>query len=259
MTRDPRVGAAIEAHSRQAGTFAQAYGTMACDPHASCFAYSRRRLDEWLGALLPAPAEFPRLLDIGCGTGHHLARLRERGFQASGVDGSAAMLDEARRQNPNLDLRLAIVDRLPFADGSFDAALSIEVLRYVPDPIPMLEECARILRSGGVAVLTAAPRFNVNGYWLVNRLAATFPVPGLVRLRQFFSTSRTLREQLQQVGFRDVEIHGVYWGPINWLERLARPALAPALRRWEVVDRQIADLPFLRETANMFVARAVKR
>lgn len=257
MSRDPHVEAAIGTHSAQAGEFAQAYGAMASDPHSTCFAYSRRRLDAWLERLLPSPSAHPRLLDVGCGTGHHLRRLRSQGFQVTGIDGSAAMLVEARRLNPDVDFRLATVDDLPFPDGSFDVVLSIEVVRYLPDPVPMLRECARVLRPGGVAVLTAAPRFNVNGYWLVNRLATALPLRGLVRLKQFFTTSAALRRQLERSGFGSIEIHGVYWGPINWIERLAPPLVGSLLRRWEPIDRRLADRDFLRETANMFVARAV--
>lgn len=258
MSRDPRVEAAIGTHSAQAGEFAQAYGAMASDPHTTCFAYSRRRLDAWLEMLLPPPREHPRLLDVGCGTGHHLVRLRSRGFQVTGVDGSSEMLVEARRLNPDVELRLATVDDLPFPDGSFDAALSIEVVRYLPDPVAMLRECARVLRPGGVAVLTAAPRFSVNGYWLVNRLAVALPLPGLVRLKQFFTTSAALRRQLEESGFGSIEIHGVYWGPINWIERLAPRALPRVLRAWERFDVAWADRRPFRELSNMFVARAVR-
>ena len=258
MIRDPRIEAAIGTHSAQAAEFVEAYGAMASGSHSTCFAYSRRRLDAWLETLLPSSGSHPRLLDVGCGTGHHLKQLRAQGFRVTGVDGSEAMLAEARRVNPEVDFRLDTVDHLPFPDASFDVALSIEVVRYLPDSAPMLRECARVLRPGGIAVLTAAPLFNVNGYWVVNRLAAALPLPGLVRLKQFFTTSAALRTQLQGAGFGTIEIHGVYWGPINWIERLAPPLLPPFLRRWESIDRRLADRGPFRETANMFVARAVR-
>ena len=87
---------AVRQHSREAESFTAGYDQLGQDPYASCFAYSRRRLDLLLARLLPAQPARPDLLDVGCGTGHHLKALRARGYDAVGVDGSGAMLREAR-------------------------------------------------------------------------------------------------------------------------------------------------------------------
>jgi SAM-dependent methyltransferase len=194
---------------------------------------------------------------VGCGTGHHIARYRAAGYEVSGVDGSEEMLLRARALNPGTRLEVADVESLPFPDASFDAALSIEVLRYLPTLPPALREVARVLRPGGVFVATAAPLLNLNGYWVVNRLAAALPVPGLTRLRQFFVTSGGLRAALADAGFERVEVHGVYIGPVNWVQRLAPRLLPRVLRSWERWDPRVADGP-LRELSNMFVVRAVR-
>ena len=57
-------------------------------------------------------------------------------------------------------------------------------------------------------------------------------------------------------GFEAPEIRGVYLGPVNWLERLAPRAISGALRKWEQVDRALADRPLLREFSNMFLVSA---
>jgi SAM-dependent methyltransferase len=194
---------------------------------------------------------------VGCGTGHHIARYRAAGYEVSGVDGSEEMLARARALNPGTRLEVADVESLPFAEASFDAALSIEVLRYLPSLPPALREVARVLRPGGVFVATAAPLLNLNGYWLVNRVAAALPVPGLTRLRQFFVTSSGLRSALVDAGFERVEVHGVYIGPVNWVQRLVPGVLPRVLRAWEPWDARVADGP-LRELSNMFVVRAVR-
>jgi SAM-dependent methyltransferase len=249
---------AVRAHSDQADEFASRYQRLAGDPYRSCFAYSRHRLDDWLENLLPPRGEGLRLLDLGCGTGHHLARYAARGFDVVGLDGSMEMLRHALRILPGAALRRAGVDALPFRDETFDVVLSIEVLRYLPDPQPSLEEAARVLRPGGLLVATAAPRLSLNGYWLVNRLATRLPVPGLVRLKQFFTTSLELRRRLRGAGFGSVEVHGAYFGPVNWVERIAPRLLPGLLRGWQRLDRAIADRPFIREFGNMFVVRAVR-
>lgn len=249
---------AVAQHSRQAGQFAERYERLEREVYRSCFAYSRHRLNAWLDRILPQSGTGLRLLDVGCGTGHHLRDLRQRGFQVAGVDGSAEMLEHARRLNPDCVIEQSDVDRLPFADRSFDYVVCIEVLRYLPDPRQALGEMARVLRPGGICLTTAAPLLNANGYWLVNRAANLLPVRRLVRLKQFFTTSWRIRQQCRAAGFDAVEVHGVYTGPINWIERAAPWALSPLLRAWEPIDRRVANAPVCREFSNMFLIRAVR-
>jgi SAM-dependent methyltransferase len=147
---------------------------------------------------------------------------------------------------------------LPFADASFDRVTSIEVLRYLPDATPAIQEMARVLRPGGVCLTTAAPLLSLNGYALVNRIGLVLPVGRLTRLKQFFTTAHTLRRQFEAAGFPEVEIHGVFLGPLIWVERVAPNRLSSILRRWEPLDQKLSDKPLIREFTNMFLVRAVR-
>lgn len=257
FTRDEKQKqAAIETHSQQAGEFEASYASLVVDPYRDCFSYSRRRLTRLLELALPARGDGARLLDVGCGTGHQLEAFRQRGFVAAGVDGSEAMLEHARARNPGADLRRADVERLPFGDAEFDYAVCIEVLRYLPDPTACVREMARVLRPGGVCLTTATPLLNSNLYSIVNRIAARLRPAGLVPLRQYFLTSRRVRRCFRDAGFSEVAVHGVYTGPINWVERLAPRLLPAVLKTWEPADARLADLPLVRELANMFLVRA---
>lgn len=249
---------AIEQHSIQADQFAAHYRALELDAYQNCFVYSRRRLESWLRLFLPERGNGLRLLDVGCGTGHHMAALRERGFQVTGIDGSAEMIAHAHENNPGADIRQADVEQLPVPTCSFDYVLCIEVLRYLPDSSRCVGELARVLRPGGVCLATAAPLFSLNGYWLVNRIAARVSLEGLVQLKQFFHTSLRLRNEFTRAGFLRPEIHGVYFGPVNWWERLLPRALPRLLRAWEPVDEMLADGPILRELSNMFLVRGVR-
>jgi ubiquinone/menaquinone biosynthesis C-methylase UbiE len=251
-----QVKRAVDVHSEQAGKFAARYG--AADPYSSAFAYSRKRLDAFLDHYLPPTSARLRLLDVGCGTGHQLAHWRAAGYDGAGVDGSDAMLAEARQNNPDAELEQADVQRLPFPDASFDRVTSIEVLRYLPDPTASIREMARVLRPGGICLTTAAPAFSLNGYAVVNRVALMLPIGNLTRLKQFFTTSGRLRRQFLDAGFSDVKVHGVYIGPLSWIERLAPRRLPRALQRWEPIDERIADRPVLRDVGNMFLVSAVR-
>jgi ubiquinone/menaquinone biosynthesis C-methylase UbiE len=248
---------AIDQHSIQAAQFAERYRELT-DAYRSCFAYSRKRLSALLDSCLPERGDGLRLLDVGCGSGHHMASLAEKGFEVSGVDGSEEMLEQARANNPGADVRLADVESIPFGDASFHFVLCIEVLRYLPDSTRCIREMARVLKPGGVCLATAAPALNLNGYWLVNRVANLVRVGDLVRLRQFFTSSRRLRREFLSAGFCDPRISGVYIGPVNWVERAVPRALPRLLKAWEPIDAALADQLGLREFSNMFLVHAVK-
>jgi ubiquinone/menaquinone biosynthesis C-methylase UbiE len=250
--------AAVATHSQQADEFAQSYEELDHDPYQTCFTYSRHRLDAWLERLVPGDGNGRRALDVGCGTGHQMAWLAGRGFETVGVDGSPEMLDHARERNPQAEIRLADVERLPFEDASFDLILCIEVLRYLPDMEACVSEMARVLKPGGTCLATAAPLFSLNGYPIVNRIATAVPVGELVRLRQYFTTVRRLRRVFEAAGFPRPEVHGVYSGPVNWVQHLAPNRLHDFLRAWEPRDQRLADRPVLRGLSNMLLVNAIR-
>ena len=246
---------AVEVHSDQAELFAARYGEV--DPYGSCFGYSRMRLDRLLDRYLAPTSEGVRLLDVGCGTGHQLASWSARGYEVAGIDGSSEMLEPAQRNNPAAELQRADADRIPFQDASFQIVTSLEVLRYLPDQMACIREMARVLKPGGICLATATPLLGLNGYAVINRLAVALPLR-LTRLKQFFTTSRRLRRQFADAGFDEVRIHGVYLGPLIWVERLVPRALPGLLARWERVDDALADRPLLRDVGNMYLVHAVR-
>jgi SAM-dependent methyltransferase len=116
----------------------------------------RRRafVRERLGA---QPGE--RIVDIGCGPGFYCAELAEEvGPSGSivGVDGSASMLALAERrcaELPNVELVEGEATAVPVPDGSFDAAISVQVQEYVPEIGASLAEMLRVLKPGGRALI----------------------------------------------------------------------------------------------------------
>lgn len=88
------------------------------------------------------------VLEVGCGTGLVLTRIRDFARSAKGVDLSPGMLDKARARG--LDVQEASATKLPFADDSFDVTCSFKVLAHVPDIELALSEMARVTKPGGV-------------------------------------------------------------------------------------------------------------
>jgi len=99
------------------------------------------------------------LIDVGCGNAIYLERLLRRlpaGARVVGVDLSAGMLAAASHPTGRV---VADVQQLPVASGCVDAVLALHMLYHVPDPKQAVRELRRVLRPGGVAVVsTNGPR-----------------------------------------------------------------------------------------------------
>lgn len=93
-----------------------------------------------------------RALDVGSGPGALTAVLVERlGEQAvTAVDPSAAFVAAIRQRLPDVDVRQARAEQLPFPDKAFDLVLAQLVVHFLDDPRAGITEMARVTRPGGV-------------------------------------------------------------------------------------------------------------
>jgi SAM-dependent methyltransferase len=100
---------------------------------------------------LPAPRPSERLLEIGCGNGQSLQRLRELGWDVEGVEVDPVAVELARSKGIRVSHgKLADAG---FPDEHFDAVLMHHVIEHVHDPEPFLRECRRIIKPGGKLVM----------------------------------------------------------------------------------------------------------
>jgi len=110
-------------------------------------------------AALPSGA---RTLDVGCGVGTTVSLCRsDFALNAFGLDLSAILLAEGRAQDPPRPLLQATALQLPFADGAFEAVLAECSLSLMTDWNQALSDVARVLRPGGLCIVSdvyAAPR-----------------------------------------------------------------------------------------------------
>ena len=88
-----------------------------------------------------------RLLDLGCGAGWSTLLFSKSGYDAVGLDVTAAAFepDEAER----LRFEEGDAAELPFADATFDVVACNQFLEHSPDPWGVLEEAQRVLKPGG--------------------------------------------------------------------------------------------------------------
>jgi ubiquinone/menaquinone biosynthesis C-methylase UbiE len=248
---------AVEVHHEQAELFRRRYQEFLDDPYSSAFNYGRKKLDTLLDAYLPADGEGKSLLDAGCGAGFHLYTLARRGFSCAGLDAADGMVERARELNPGLDIRQGDVERLPFADGMFDFVISIEVIRYLADPVKCLSEFRRVLKPGGLALVTAMPPGSLTLYPLANKLTSRVQVGKKTRVRQYFHPVRRLEEMARAAGLDPVAVPAAFWGPARNLEFLGPRAISRLLRWWEPRDDRLQARPGLRNWSNhlLLVAR----
>ena len=109
-----------------------------------------------IGRYVPRPAW---VLDIGCGLGHLVGELSERGYRVLGIDISPATTAAAWARLPQLDestFRVGSMTDLPVANASVDAVVLTEVVEHILDDAiaPMLLEARRALRRGGRLLVT---------------------------------------------------------------------------------------------------------
>ena len=99
-----------------------------------------------------------RLLEIGPGLGTDHAQFARAGAQTYAIDLTTTHLDLTRRRFAleQLETRLARADAesLPFAEASFDVVYSFGVLHHTPDTLKAVEEARRVLKPGGVAIVS---------------------------------------------------------------------------------------------------------
>lgn len=201
---------------------------------------SKIRNDMLRAFLAPQPGDL--IVDLGCGSGRGLLWNRDWRGYAVGIDIAPFFAREAREQ---VDLLLGDLRRLPFADGTFTKAYSLDVLEHLsPDALRgMLTEAARVLAPGGQLFVYTHVRKNAaiaTGLRWINALARRLERAGLIDMRQErlrksdhlnpLADIPELRRVAADTGFRVARIR--YYTPIvggfveNILMRLAEKRLA---------------------------------
>lgn len=103
-----------------------------------------------------------RILDIGCGGGLLSEPMARLGAEVVGVDAAARNIPvaalHAAQAGLAIDYRVGTAEDLAAAGERFDVVLNMEVVEHVADPQAYLAACARLLRPGGLMVLSTLNR-----------------------------------------------------------------------------------------------------
>jgi 2-polyprenyl-3-methyl-5-hydroxy-6-metoxy-1,4-benzoquinol methylase len=123
-------------------------------------------------------------LDAGCGSGFFSRQLASRGCAVTGLDASPGMIETSRKLAaaagpfailPQFEL-VTTIEHLPSDSGTFEGILCSSVIEYIDDPAKALREFARLLKPGGVLLMTVPNRASIVRriesamFWLTKKL-----------------------------------------------------------------------------------------
>jgi len=134
-----------------------------------------------------------KILDVGCGDGEYLKKLKNLGFETYGVDINPRAVEVARRKG--LNVFLGELHEAKYPDNFFDVIILKDVLEHVHSPTSVLEEAFRILKPGGI-LKVGGPSFGVEA-----RMSSRFWSLLNVPQHLYFFTPQTLSLLVRKAGF----------------------------------------------------------
>jgi ubiquinone/menaquinone biosynthesis C-methylase UbiE len=201
----------------------------------------RKRLEialEWIDELAIRAGE--KVLEIGCGGGRCTVALAQRGYVVHAMDSVPGMVDSTRERvgqagvRSSVSIGLGDAHKLAFSDGSFGLVLAIGVIPYLHSPQEAFSEMARVLRPGGVLLVTAGNRRRLNEVldsWLsspvqfAKKVARAIlrrfrkPQPEQLGLPLRLDSLRQLEDWLSRAGLVKIKMTTVGFPPLTFQGR----------------------------------------
>lgn len=178
------------------------------------------------------------LLDAGCGSGGAMVRARLRGARAAGVDATEALIAEARKRMPDADLRVADMERLPFAEKSFDVAVAINSLQFTGDPRRAASEMCRVARRA-CAVVWAWDDCDQRA--IFEAIIRLFPKPPLSRGPFALSLPGELEAAFEGFAFDTLELACTFELPSLEMALRGQMAAGPTKRSVQILGQSAVE------------------
>lgn len=141
---------AIEIFNKESSEYGYSrYAGMNSTSHS--FIWRRKRVFEMIGD------KKGRVLDIGCGPGVMVEGFNEEGYEFFGIDAAQGMIDECKRKYgeiKNAHFSTGKIEKINFPDNHFDIIVCMGVVEYIQNNMIALREIYRVLKPGGIAVIT---------------------------------------------------------------------------------------------------------
>ncbi len=164
--------------------------------------------------------DYGNVLDLGSGDGLMLSLLKDKGIEGRGLDISDEGVSKANSRGLVTEVFDFSKKQLPFADGSFDTVLMLDILEHLYDPLVVLREAARVSKGG---VIVGVPNFSS----LPARLQVLFgsvpennqPKKGHV----YWFNRKILLTMAEKAGLKlDILRYNVFWDKVPVLSLVIR-------------------------------------
>lgn len=162
------------------------------------------------------------LLEVGCGEGRGIRLVLPRVRSYSAIDKIEEAIATLRKEFPEARLVAGNLPPLPYPDDSFDSVISFQVIEHINDDVFFLKEIHRVLRPGGIALITTPNR------------------PQSLSRNPWHIREYTSEELARLAGaiFPDVEMKGIAGNEkVMAYHRKNRDSVS-RLMRWDVLDLQ---------------------
>lgn len=178
------------------------------------------------------------LLDIGCGPGVLVTETLDLGFNYVGMDLAEEMLKEGRvkwGENERVAFRTGDIENIPMADATSQALTCLGVIEYVPDLDAAIKEMHRVLKPGGVAIISNHNKLHIDNVvigalkplrWIVLPLVRSVRQARPDSLHRRLLQPSQLDEIMAKAGFTLEEFAFYHFTPLPYPFTVLMPKMA---------------------------------